>query len=104
SAPRGSKEKRAIVDAHRSALHQRYIVFDPLSIDEKVLAMALTDQYPDWYKHGSASLYGRILTLPAELRWPTEMGPDLVPLRTDWPTRFPITLDAGEVVEVCRPT
>jgi len=105
SAPRNRKEKRDEVDKFKQKLHNEFIVFDPLTIDEKILTFLLTEQYPEWLQDNSISLYGKELKIEINKeceRWPISY-PRFGSLNCDWPEDYPICIDAGEAVEVCRP-
>jgi len=109
SDTRSSPGSRSEVDAIRRQLHEQFIVFDPLALDDKVLAVLLDDQYGfhEWHDPGKPTLYGRPLVVreasaSALGRWPAMASddPHFAPLCPD--PLDSITVDAGEAVEVCR--
>jgi adenylate kinase len=99
SSTRNDPLKREEINKHREEIHGRYIVFDPLTIDEKILTFSLTEQFPNWWKKEGTTLYGKELKLAD--RWPASFSDktELAIICNERP--LPI-LNAGEVVEVCR--
>jgi adenylate kinase len=63
SRTRDFPEKRKEIDEHRSNLHKRFIVFDPVSIDERLLRF----KYEKWQQSHQRP---KRLDLSREDRWP----------------------------------
>jgi len=81
SRTRDFPEKRAIVDAHRTNLHNKFVVFDPLSIDERLLYF----KYEQWKKCNPqpstiSILRGDRWPMPSkEFNFPLLAGPNQYP-------------------------
>ena len=89
--------KRAEVDSFRSALHGDFTVFDPLTIDEKPLELALREQFPEWAADPRFPLAGKTVKLEEVHRWPIDSSQST---SCDAPGAYPMELDAVEVREV----
>lgn len=87
SKTRDDPLRRQEINEYREKLSERYIVFDPLTIDELILEFAL-EKTPSDEKY---------VCLDGSERWPLEDGGSLVPeLASDYPIKLP----KDEVVEV----
>ena len=85
SSTRNIKRQRQEIDDFRNRLHKEHTVFDPLTIDEKIISFSLD-------KHGKKK--GK---LEKTDRWPIPTGFSMV---GDDDIRFPISLKTSEIREV----
>ncbi len=91
TAVRDDDELRASIDGIRQELHRRFIVFDPLTLDEGTPAVFARVQ-------AACSDAIREITVCAdEARWPLEIDGTLSQGR---PPTYPMTLDPQEALEV----
>ena len=98
--PRSDPAERAPIDAFRMRLHEKYTVFDPLTIDEKIMEILLDKYYPKDEKTKARSLNpSDELTIAKTDRWPLPSGFSLVEDEQD---DYPIVLNAMEVQEVVQ--
>ncbi len=89
SATRGSDETRALVNEFRTKMHEAFTVFDPLTIDERVLTSAL----------GETGKSCKSVVLDERLRWPildTEMLSPCGPVETT------VTIPRDQVEEAIK--
>jgi len=87
SKTRNDKKIREEIDKFRYKLHEDYVVFDPLTIDEKIMGLAAEGQS------------GKRVDLRKESRWPLPGGWSMV---YDDDLTFPLSLIKGEISEVER--
>ncbi len=98
-------QRRAEIDQYRNNLHERFAVFDPLAIDEKVSAIVFECE------HGKDSLKG---ALPATVDSATTIQVDRTGENCRWPlsrtdlllaydaSAYPVELSAAEVHEASQ--
>ena len=91
TAIRYDAELRAVVDDVRAELHRRFIVFDPLTLDEG------TPQVFEKARAACADAVTEIAITVEEARWPMATSGALAEGRTD---PYPMTLDPREALEV----
>ena len=91
TAIRDDADRRAAVDAIRRELHRRFIVFDPLTLDEG------TPQVFDKARAACADGTHEIVITSEEARWPLDGAGTL---KDGLPPAFPMTLDPREALEV----
>ena len=91
TAIRHEGDRRDSVDAIRRQLHQRFIVFDPLTLDEG------TPQVFDKARAAYADGVREITIAADEARWPLDNAGTL---KDSLPSAFPMTLDPREALEV----
>lgn len=85
---RDRREAREEIDGFRRALHRRFTAFDPLTVDERALRVALE------------SSKGDVAEIEAEDVW--NVPPDLRPACRDEEELYPIRIPRDQVVEVLR--
>ena len=91
TAIRYDPELRASVDDIRAELHRRFIIFDPLTLDEG------TPQVFDKARAACADDLPEIIVTAAEARWPMDTAGALTEGRAD---PYPMALDPREALEV----
>ena len=91
TAIRFEESRRLSVDAIRRELHRRFIVFDPLTLDEG------TPQVFDKARAACAEGKTEITITSDEARWPLDNAGTL---KDGLPSAFPMTLDPREALEV----
>ena len=91
TAVRYDPDLRASIDNIRAELHRRFIVFDPLTLDEG------TPQVFDKARAACADDVTAITITAEESRWPMESSGALTEGRVD---PYPMTLDPREALEV----
>ena len=91
TAIRDDADRRAAVDAIRQELHRRFIVFDPLTLDEG------TPQVFDKARAACDDGANEIVITGDEARWPLDNAGTL---KDGLPLSFPMTLDPREALEV----
>ena len=91
TAIRDDVDRRATVDAIRQELHRRFIVFDPLTLDEG------TPQVFDKARAACSDGVHEIVITTEEARWPLDNAGTL---KDGLPSSFPMTLDPREALEV----
>ncbi len=91
TAIRDDDDRRASVDAIRRELHRRFIVFDPLTLDEG------TPQVFDKARAACVDGVPEINITTDEARWPLDNAGTL---KDGLPPAFPMTLDPQEALEV----
>ena len=91
TAIRDDADRRAAVDAIRQELHRRFIVFDPLTLDEGT--PQVFDKARAACNHGAPE----IVITADEARWPLDNSGTL---NHGLPSSFPMTLDPREALEV----
>ena len=91
TAIRDDVDRRATVDAIRQELHRRFIVFDPLTLDEG------TPQVFDKARAACSDGVHEIAITTEEARWPLDNAGTL---KDGLPSSFPMTLDPREALEV----
>ena len=91
TAIRFDADRRARVDSIREELHRRFIVFDPLTLDEG------TPQVFDKARAACADDVAEITITGDEARWPLDNAGTL---KEGLPSAFPMTLDPREALEV----
>ena len=91
TAIRDDADRRVSVDAIRRELHRRFIVFDPLTLDEG------TPQVFDKARAACSDGVHEIAITAGEARWPLENAGTL---KDGLPSSFPMTLDPREALEV----
>ncbi len=94
---RAEPDSRAEIDAFRKALHERFVVFDPLTIDEKILELAFREQFGEDAATTPAQLAGKCVKIDEGSRWPIDAGNALC---CDADGTYPMELDAADVREV----
>ena len=87
SHTRTDPQKRSQIDAFRTRLHERFCVFDPITIDERVCEIALNRQGTDTIEIRKAE------------RWPL---PSRFSLCEEEETDYPIKIDADQLREVVK--
>ena len=92
TAVRYDAETRAGIDHIRSELHRRFIVFDPLTLDEG------TPQVFDKARAACADGVAEITIFADEARWPLDTAGALTEGRRQDP--YPMSLDPQEALEV----
>ena len=91
TAVRFEEDRRASIDGIRQELHRRFIVFDPLTLDEG------TPQVFDKARAACADGATEITITADEARWPLD---NYGTLKDGLPSAFPLTLDPREALEV----
>ena len=91
TAIRYDSELRTAVDDIRAELHRRFIVFDPLTLDEG------TPQVFEKAQAACADAVPEIVITAEEARWPLDTAGALTEGRAD---PYPMTLDPREALEV----
>ena len=91
TAVRDDPERRAAIDDIRRELHRRFIVFDPLTLDEG------TPQVFEKAQAAVAAGQPEIVICAGEARWPLDPAGTLCEHR---PSTYPMTLDPQEALEV----
>ena len=91
TAIRYDADRRASVDGIRGELHRRFIVFDPLTLDEG------TPQVFDKARAACEDGVDQITITADEARWPLSNAGTL---KDGLPSAFPMTLDPREALEV----
>jgi len=87
------------IEDFKSLMHENFTVFDPTTIDERLLSKSLEEQYPDWRTMSKGKLADSIVKITLDKRWPIRHSPLLCPDISDL---FPISLPADEIVEVTQ--
>jgi hypothetical protein len=98
TATRGNPEARKEIDDFRQKLQANYVMFDPLTIDERVLQLKLEQAFPESKRNPEAEVSGGI-TIDMEDRWPIRSDNTLAPPDTDI---WPLKVSAEEVKEVAK--
>ena len=93
SATRDDAAIRAEVDDFRSLLHRQFTVFDPLTIDERVLRQALDDH--TGRKDSAASV-----VLKLEDRWSPWFSGDLERMVEPYDSNYPLGVPVDQIEEV----
>ncbi|MEZ0248178.1 MAG: hypothetical protein ABWJ97_02790 [Thermoproteus sp.] len=88
TAVRGDERARAEIDSYRSAMHNRFVAFDPLMVDERALRTAL------------ARSGGDVVEVRAEDVWNVPRG--LEPACGDEEGLYPVRIPREQVEEVLR--
>ena len=89
SSTRNDVNLRNNVDEFRKILHERFTVFDPLTIDERVLATALEGR-KEAEDHVNIDL---------DLRWSPWFDGDLEALATPYDSNYPLSIPVDEIEE-----
>ena len=89
SSTRDHVDRRKNVDDFRKSLHERFTVFDPLTIDERVLVTAL-----DGMKEGEDNV-----NIALELRWPPWFNEGLEALATPYDSNYPLSIPVDQMIE-----
>lgn len=87
------------IEEFKSIMHENFTVFDPTTIDERLLTNSLQEQYPEWKKMSKGELADSVVEIEMEKRWPIRHSPLLC---QDVSGLFPINLPADEIVEVTQ--
>jgi adenylate kinase len=87
------------IEIFKSQLHKNFTVFDPTTIDERLLSISLKEQYPDWKTMSRGVLAESIVKIEYDQRWPIRHRPLLC---TDVDDLFPLEVPADEIVEVIQ--
>lgn len=99
--PEHQPEGRKEIDEHRYFLHgkEHYVVFDPLSIDERALQFAFERRYGEKALINPPNLTQKQIHLESQDRWPL-VSRKFPPMVSDPPDIFPLPLPAEEVYTV----
>lgn len=95
TAVRDSPRLRAEIETHRRELHRQYAVFDPLTIDDRVLINAI----PRCSRN-------KRFSIAKQSRWPSDlsdMGSQYRSLVPEDANLFPITVELKEAIELDTP-
>lgn len=90
SSTRGDLDSIQSVNDFRLSLHERFTVFDPLTIDEKLLASAYENQNTD-----SADI-----ELDITARWSTSFSGEFESMSLPYDEKYPFVIPAEQVEEV----
>ena len=85
--------------ANKAKMHVNFTVFDPTTIDERLLSISLQDQYPEWETMKKGELAESVVKINIDKRWPIGHHPLLC---RDVSDLFPIEIMADEIVEVTQ--
>lgn len=94
TAVRDTPQLRAAIDAVRAELHRRFIVFDPITLDEG------TPQVFEKARAAVAAGRTEIAISASEARWPLDTAAALCAAAPGSPPAYPIILDPKEALEV----
>jgi adenylate kinase len=89
SSTRDHADRRRDVDDFRRSLHERFTMFDPLTIDERVLTAALKNN-----KEGDP-----YVGITLDQRWPPWLGGDLETLATPYDGNYPLSVPVDQIEE-----
>lgn len=84
------------INAHRERIHQEFVVFDPLTVDDRLLINGLPPSEDD----------GLTFAVDATERWScelTHLGKEYAPLIPEGDGFFPLTIDVGEARALSTP-
>ncbi len=93
---RDNPQARKEIEAHRRHIHQEFVVFDPLTVDDRILVNSLPGEDPE----------GETFQVGFDARWPSdlsEIGPHYESLVPEDPNLFPLTVEVKEAEELNRP-
>ncbi len=93
---RNSPELAKEIDKHRERIHKQFVVFDPLTIDDRILINTIPPTTFTETTHG----------IQMGLRWPcglSHLGEDYKPLIEDGTDFFPLTVDVSETRDLAKP-
>ena len=85
------------IENFKSKLYRSFTLFDPTTIDERLLSLSLQEQHPEWREMNKGELAESVVTISSDKRWPIRHGPLLC---QDVERLFPIQISADEIVEV----
>ena len=85
------------IEDFKEELENFFVVFDPTTIDERLLNISLREQFPNWKEMGRGELADLVVKADLEKRWP--INPQLL-LSEKIDDLFPIEIPADEIVEV----
>lgn len=89
SSTRSFPERRALIDEFRIKLHEKYAVFDPLTIDERTIRSAF-----ERVKEGAP-----LISIEAEDRWPLTYPDGFSPLTPSDDIIYPLEIPVDQVDE-----
>lgn len=95
TAVRDDPQLRQEIEQHRRRLHQQFVVFDPLTTDDRVLVNSLPKEPR-----------GTSITIGTEARWPcdlSDLGEDYACLVAENGSLFPFQIDVREAIELSTP-
>jgi len=85
------------IEAFKDIIHREFTVFDPTTIDERLLTYSLEEQYPDWRSISRGQLAELVVELNYGNRWPVNHEPIL---SSSIEELFPIEIDAEEIIDI----
>ncbi|GAG35248.1 unnamed protein product, partial [marine sediment metagenome] len=93
---RDNPQARKEIEAHRRHIHQKFVVFDPLTVDDRILVNSLPGEETE----------AATFQVEIDARWPSdlsEIGPLYESLVPEDPSFFPLTVEVEEAEELNRP-
>jgi adenylate kinase len=87
---------RAEIEKHRRRIHKEYVVFDPLTVDDRILVNDLPQGAPQ----------NEVIAVRQEARWPcslSDLGEQYESLVPEDASVFPVSIGVGEAEELHRP-
>lgn len=87
------------IECFKSKIHREFTVFDPTTIDERLLTYSLKSQCPDWERKSNGKLAEFDITLNYKDRWPINHEPILC---ENVQSLFPIKIKASEIISVMQ--
>jgi len=84
---------REEIDSFRGRLHEQFTVFDPLTIDERILLLALK-------AHKERKDQGGSVVLGLEDRWSPWFSSDLEPMAEPYDANYPLSVPVDQIEEV----
>lgn len=85
------------IEAFKDIIHREFTVFDPTTIDERLLTYSLEEQYPEWRDMSRGQLAESVVKLDYGNRWPVNHEPIL---SSSIEELFPIEIHAKEIIDV----
>ena len=93
---RDDPKARKEIQAHRRHIHQEFVVFDPLTVDDRILVNSLPGEEAE----------AETFQVGIDARWPSDLsdiGPHYESLVPEDPNLFPLTVQVKEAEELNRP-
>lgn len=93
---RDNPQARKEIEAHRRHIHQEFVVFDPLTVDDRILVNSLPGEETE----------AETFQVGIDARWPSDfsdIGPHYESLVPEDPNLFPLTVEVKEAEELNRP-
>ncbi len=87
------------IEEFKGRLHQEFTVFDPTTIDERLLTYSLNEQCQNWKDMSNGDLTEFDIQIQYEKRWPINHEPILC---TKFLELFPIQIKANEIIQVLQ--